>query len=97
MVNHEVVEMLEECLKPTKYCDCSDKRVKDKVRDLVGLSSEPRTVALKIFDYVRDSVLFDATLDIRLPAIGNDEKKRGGLLQQDQFACRVVEGGRDSG
>jgi hypothetical protein len=43
-----------------------EKRIMSKARAVISDSADSRDAALRIFRWVRDSVLFDATMDIRL-------------------------------
>ena len=66
-MNRKTPGTMEEYLRSTKYCDSSDETIRVKVRNIAGSSCIPQEVAVKIFEYVRDTILFDAALDIRLP------------------------------
>ena len=48
----------------TKLCDCDHPAVRDKAKALVQGADTPRDSAQAIFSFIRDAILFDATLDI---------------------------------
>ena len=51
---------LEEYVEPTEFCDCSSVEIIEKSNSLVGHSSIPKDAAIKIFNFVRDEILFIA-------------------------------------
>ncbi|MFW9844508.1 MAG: transglutaminase family protein [Candidatus Thorarchaeota archaeon] len=55
---------LERYLKSTKYCDCANDALKAKASGITYDASSPREKALKIFNFIRDEILFNSTLKI---------------------------------
>jgi hypothetical protein len=51
-------EGMNEYLEPTKYCDSDHALVKKKAAELAGGAGNPREAALKVFQFVRDRILF---------------------------------------
>ncbi|MFX1533426.1 MAG: transglutaminase-like domain-containing protein [Promethearchaeota archaeon] len=56
--------MINQYLEPTKLCDCQNKQVKEKVSDIMKGTKTLKEAAREIFYFVRDEILFNATLDI---------------------------------
>jgi len=50
---------LEEYLEPTELCDCSNAVIIKKSNELIGQTSIPKDAAIKIFNFVRDEILFE--------------------------------------
>ena len=48
----------------TEYCDCHNESLKRKAQDIVNESGTRKEAALKIFYWIRDEILFNATLNI---------------------------------
>ena len=55
---------MERYLKPTKYCDCTNDALKAKASEITYDARSPREKALKIFNFIRDEILFNSTLKI---------------------------------
>ena len=51
-------------LRATKLCNHDHPAIRNKAKALVQGKDAPKDVALRIFYFVRDSIPFDATLDI---------------------------------
>jgi len=52
------IKMLEEYLIPTEICDCDNPEVKQKANELIEGTKTPKEAAIKIFNFVRDNILF---------------------------------------
>jgi hypothetical protein len=55
---------MEEYLKPTELCDCEHVTVKGKASEIVMGADTPKEASQRIFRFVRDTIPFNATLDI---------------------------------
>ena len=51
---------LEEYLKPTELCDCGNPEIINKSNELIGQDSKPKDAAIKIFNFIRDEIPFEA-------------------------------------
>ncbi len=51
---------LEEYLKPTELCDCGNPEIINKSNELIGQNSKPKDAAIKIFNFIRDEIPFEA-------------------------------------
>jgi hypothetical protein len=56
----KVIPGMDEYLKPTELCDCNNPIIVNKSNELIGHSSTPKEAALKIFQFVRDEIPFQA-------------------------------------
>jgi len=68
-------KMLEEYLIPTEICDCNNPEVKQKASELIEGSKTPKEAAIKIFKFVRDSIIFAG--DILYPVKASETLKKG--------------------
>jgi transglutaminase-like putative cysteine protease len=55
---------MQEYLEPTELCDCDDARLKERASRIVAGVDSPREASRRIFRFVRDTIPFNATLDI---------------------------------
>ena len=55
---------MQEYLKPTKLCDCENAKLKERASEIVMGVDTPREASQRIFRFVRDTIPFNATLDI---------------------------------
>lgn len=51
---------LEEYLKQTELCDCGNPEIINKSNELIGQDSKPKDAAIKIFNFIRDEIPFEA-------------------------------------
>ena len=51
---------LEEYLRPTELCDCENTEIINKSNELIGQDSRPKDAAIKIFNFIRDEIPFEA-------------------------------------
>jgi len=51
---------LEEYIKPTELCDCGNPEIINKSNELIGQNSKPKDAAIKIFNFIRDEIPFEA-------------------------------------
>ena len=58
IVNLQSMEGMEDYLKPTKFCDCDNQEIIDKVKELTKNDKTPKEMALSIFYFVRDQITF---------------------------------------
>ena len=61
-------------LAPTELCDCEHARLKAQASEVVGGAVTPGEAAQRIFRFVRDSISFNATLNIYQKASQTLEK-----------------------
>ena len=54
----QVPEGMQEYVNPTELCDCDCEEIKRKADELTGNVDSPKEAAMKIFNYVRDQMLF---------------------------------------
>ncbi len=55
---------MQEYLKQTEFCDCANKELREKALNIVKDARTPKEIAQSIFLFVRDTIPFNATLDI---------------------------------
>jgi transglutaminase-like putative cysteine protease len=55
---------MQEYLKPTELCDCENAKLKERASEIVMGVDTPREASQRIFRFVRDTIPFNATLDI---------------------------------
>ena len=69
---------LEEYLEPTELCDCSNAVIIKKSNELIGQTSIPKDAAIKIFNFVRDEILFEG---------GRADERASDTLQRGSGFC----------
>jgi Transglutaminase-like superfamily len=55
---------MQEYLEPTELCDCENVKLKERASEIVMGADTPREASQRIFRFVRDTIPFNATLDI---------------------------------
>jgi transglutaminase-like putative cysteine protease len=55
---------MQEYLKSTELCDCENSRVKEVASEIIVGADTPREASKRVFRFVRDTIPFNATLDI---------------------------------
>jgi transglutaminase-like putative cysteine protease len=55
---------MQEYLESTELCDCDSVRVIEVASEIVGVADTPKEASEKVFLFVRDTIPFNATLDI---------------------------------
>jgi len=68
-------EAMQEYLKPTELCDCENAELKERASEIVVGVDSLREAAERIFRFVRDTIPFNATLDIYQRASQTLQKK----------------------
>ena len=66
---------MQEYLKPTELCDCENAKLKERASEIVAGVDAPREASQRIFRFVRDTIPFNATLDIYQKASQTLRKK----------------------
>jgi len=56
----KVNSVLTEYIEQTEFCDCRNDLIIKKSNELIGQTSIPKDAAIKIFNFVRDEIPFDA-------------------------------------
>ncbi len=56
----KVNSVLTEYIEPTEFCDCRNDVIIKKSNELIGQTSIPKDAAIKIFNFVRDEIPFEA-------------------------------------
>ncbi|UCC19651.1 MAG: transglutaminase domain-containing protein [Promethearchaeota archaeon] len=57
-MNLRSMKVMEDYLKPTKFCDCDNQEIIDKAKELTKNDKTPKEMALSIFYFVRDQITF---------------------------------------
>ena len=57
-------EVMQEYLTQTEYCDWANKELREKAFDIVKDACTPTEISQSVFRFVRDTIPFNATLDI---------------------------------
>ena len=57
----QVPEGMQEYVSPTEFCDCDSEEIKQKAEELTKDANSPKEAAMKIFNFVRDQILFAAS------------------------------------
>jgi hypothetical protein len=57
-------QLVDRYLVSTEYCDCHNESLRKKAREIANESRIQKEAALKIFYWIRDEILFNATLNI---------------------------------
>jgi len=71
----QVSEEMQEYVKPTEFCDCDSEAIRQKAQELTGDVDSPREAAMKIFDCVRDEILFYVGMpDVKASVTLQDKK-----------------------
>ena len=55
---------MQEYLKQTEFCDCDNKELREKASSIVKDACTPIEISQSVFRFVRDTIPFNATLDI---------------------------------
>jgi hypothetical protein len=55
---------MQEYLKQTEFCDCDNKGLREKASSIVKGARAPLEISQRVFQFVRDTIPFNATLDI---------------------------------
>ena len=74
----QVPEEMQEYVSPTEFCDCDCEEIKQKAEELTQDVSSPNEAAVRIFNYVRDEILF---------AIGRTDVKASKTLKDRKGYC----------
>jgi hypothetical protein len=56
----KVNSVLKAYIEPTEFCDCRNDVIIKKSNELIGQTSIPKDAAIKIFNFVRDEIPFEA-------------------------------------
>jgi hypothetical protein len=74
----QVPEGLEDYISPTDFCDCDNVEIRQKAEELTRDASSPKEAAMRIFNYVRDKIIF---------AIGRTDLKASKTLKDRKGYC----------
>jgi hypothetical protein len=74
----QVSKEMQEYVSPTEFCDCDCDEIRQKADELAGEVDSPKEAAMKIFEYVRDEILFN---------IGNPDVKASVTLKDKKGYC----------
>ncbi len=55
-MDKQPIEDMEVFLKPTKFCDCNNREIINKVKELTKKDKTPKEMVLSIFNFVRDKI-----------------------------------------
>jgi len=64
MVTEQQPKGMQEYLKQTEYCDCDNNELREKASRIVKEARTPTEALQSVFRFVRDTIPFNATLDI---------------------------------
>lgn len=74
----QVPEGMQDYVNSTEFCDCDCEEIKQKAEELTKDTSSPKEAAMRIFNYVRDQILF---------AIGRTDVKASKTLKDRKGHC----------
>jgi hypothetical protein len=74
----QVSEGMQDYVNPTELCDCDSEEIKQKAEELTKDASSPKEAAMRIFNFVRDKILF---------AIGRTDLKASKTLKDGKGYC----------
>lgn len=74
----QIPEGMQDYVNPTELCDCDCAEIKQKAEELTKDASSPKEAAMRIFNYVRDQILF---------AVGRTDVKASTTLKEGKGYC----------